>query len=483
MIDQVELEHRVQIALRTKADQLRVRTGPFFEGSVERVDPVPARRRHRMVWSIAALATAACLLLGFWVATDRAAPRTNVVTTPAPPTLPTPELLGAAPTWTPAGLNLESLTATRQPASTGITKTTELFGSSDGQPQLLIDLQPGSWGDGVKTPLQVRGRSAREQSAKEFSATSTTLMWDEGAAVQATFSGMRLVQAQALLATLQWSSPSDHLAGFVPAATSTLTLLGQSIANAPAQPTTGLEFHYADHVSSQDNGQGLQLDVHTISARGGLTGDYLKAWFHGTRDAVGMVESFDPSFGTLSRIWPDGRTTWIDANATAVSQADERRVADEEAAITTADFSARLAQAAVTLSGELPRIASVDLAPGTIELRGNGTVLVVCIGPTGGTPTACSGPTTASLGLIVGSVLLDGNWYVLGASPTPFTVVENRQPSSTHSTTVPSTVIPLLTKTDAGWILGLANPPPGTDAVSVVVNQDSQGLGVFRPVA
>ena len=65
MIEQAELERRVETALRTKADHLRVRTGPFVEGPAERLEltsPSP-RRRHRRAWAVAALATAACLAL------------------------------------------------------------------------------------------------------------------------------------------------------------------------------------------------------------------------------------------------------------------------------------------------------------------------------------------------------------------------------------------------------------------------------------
>ena len=40
------------------------------------------------------------------------------------------------------------------------------------------------------------------------------------------------------------------------------------------------------------------------------------------------MQSYDPVFGTLRRDWPDGRSLWLDANGSAVTEAELTAVAD-----------------------------------------------------------------------------------------------------------------------------------------------------------
>ncbi len=161
----------------------------------------------------------------------RTAHRAQVSTSPSQPpaTTPTVPTLGLAPSWLPVGVvaggGVGHADSTRRGPFDG---RDQLFGSSAGQPELLIEVSPGSVGGGSGTPTVVRGIAGRVVAAKEFSASSSTVMWDEGAAVQATYRGISLTQAESLLGSLRWASPTDHLQGFAAPAGGSVVLMGQS---------------------------------------------------------------------------------------------------------------------------------------------------------------------------------------------------------------------------------------------------------------
>jgi len=481
MISQDTLERRVADMLRAKADQLAVGHEPF----VLTVDPTvgsvfergTGSRPARRAWLVVGGAVAACLLVGLWASAVGTGGRARVVTEPlsTPPTTARAAApLGQAPSWLPDGLNLLAVAAARSNAAGVI--GTQLFGDAAGAPQLLIQVQPqvqpggGEPGSGQGTI--VRGRPARAMPAKDFAASTTTVSWSEGADVEASFHGMSLARAEDLLATLHWAS-ADHLDGFAPDPTSPLTLLGQRLNSGPAARTSNLDLTYADSVDAQLPGQGRQLTVRTTSTSGGPTPDFLEAWFHGQRRADGSMVSYDPAFHTLSLAWPDGRSAWMDANATAVDQAQLQQVADSLGPVDAAGYQVLAAEASRTMRTQLPLTAIARFDDGVIELHRSPTLEAVCLRPAATSRWTCSAPASLTSTVVAVSVLDGTRWLVAAAAASPVTVTVGQSPGA------PRDQVPVRDVVDHGWHLALALPPTAVDAVTVLAG--NQGTGAQRP--
>ena len=382
----------------------------------------------------------------------------QVSTSPAP--APSAAVLGLAPSWLPPGLAPVAASASRLSVTGPFESRDQLLGSAAGRPELLIEVTPGSVGGGSGTPTVVRGIAGRVLAAKEFSASSSTLMWDEGGAVVATYRGISLQQAQALLGSLRWASPADHLQGFAAPDDGSAVLLGQSGLSAPS--TTQLELDYADQLGSQDPGRGRQLAVVTTTAGGSLSPSYLITWLEGTRAADGTVESYDPAFGTFTRVRPDGATVRIDANATGISQADVRRVADELVPVTEAGFIQHEGRASATIASQLPVVAAADLGSDRVELRADAHLRAVCVHSSG--ETFCSPAASGTDAAVQGSFLVDGRWTVVAVANSPITITPD-SPTQQASSGV--------------WSLVEARPGPGV--TTLVVTTVAGGQGMPRP--
>ena len=107
---------------------------------------------------------AACVVVAVLALSGRTAHRAEVSTSPSstpPATTPTVPTLGLAPSWLPPG---SSRWRRRPPGLNGAGPfggRDQLFGSAAGQPELLIEISPGSVGGGSGTPTVVRGVAGR----------------------------------------------------------------------------------------------------------------------------------------------------------------------------------------------------------------------------------------------------------------------------------------------------------------------------------
>jgi hypothetical protein len=481
MSDTDTLEHQVAGALRVKAAELHIDAAPFVPSrAVGALEPAPARRRRR-AWMATAAAAAACVAVVVWAAVPSGhhdqvstAPSTATTSPTASGHGQAPDpVLGQAPAWVPAGLRLQVVGAVRLSEATPL--PAQLFGATNRRPELFVQLQPGmgSLPTGGQATV-VRGLPATAQPAKDFSSTTTTLIWNEGVTVEASFHDMRLSEAEGLLATLVWSQPADHLAGFRPGPGSSLVLLGQT-SEASLRSATEVDLSYGDRVTSQAPGEGRQLTVRTTT--GGGNGDpseaYLQAWFHGVRQPEGPAVSFDPTFGTLSIGWPDGRTAWIDANHTALTRAELEHVAAGLRPLDRAGYEQLEARAAATVRSQLPLAASARTREGLVELRANSSLAVVCLQAADRT-WACSLLTITQSTTVVLSLLRADTWLVVVAARTPITV-------DVFDGLRPGRSLPLTTVAANGWNLGVLAPPSSVHGV--VVNAGHQGQGASRPAA
>ncbi len=470
------LEVRLADALRAQADGLVVDDRPFTpsadaDGLVE-LDPAEGRgpRRHR--WPAAvAVAASICVLVALWgVRSDHPRPAETDV---GPTTVARPDdpVLGEYPSSVPDSLDLISATASRWSDPRSL--ETQLFGTAEGTPKLLITIQAmvGSVSGGQ--PTTVRGQPAVVLPAKDFASSTSTLSWNEGTFVEASYSGMTTAQAESLLDSLHWTDPTDHLLGYSAASGGSLVRLGQTGRGA-AQDTTQLELDYADAVGRLSAGQGRQLMVRTtaVGGSGEPTADYLEVWFNGSRQADGMVESYDPAFGTLSWAWPDGRSVWLDADATDLTQAQLRQVASGLRDLDQAGYHVLVAEAAATIRAQLPLVGITSTAHDVVEVHADDSLAAVCVAPKGSSWT-CSAPAPTAGGPVAISTLLGNAWEVVGAARTPVTV----QPAPLAS----GPELPVDTATVGGWYLTVADPPVGVDQVLVIAS--GQGQGMVRPPA
>jgi hypothetical protein len=377
-----------------------------------------------------------------------------------------------APGWVPDGFELWSFDwSSSTPKQLG---TTQLFGrdGGTGHGAVHVWIQAASGQPVGEDVTTVRGVTADRLPAKEFPSTTTTLGWYEGdVAIDASYTGMSEAQAVAFLDGLTWRS-GDRLAGFAPP-TGDLRLLGEAPDGVTGAWTWASYDYYLDQPGTIAGGEGRYLSVGTASGRGSgdgeMTAEYLGAWFHGTPNADGMVETYDPDYGDLARHWRDGRSVVVSANRTAIDRATLIRVADGLAPVTGTGLVA-LRQAAEARVATLPLLASVPVDGGVVELRGKEQEVVdVCL-TLDAEPQRC----TTALGIgMAGSFLVGDTWYVAVVGDGPRVVPGEVR----DDTDVPS--LPGATGTAQGVTALVVAVPTDEDRVTVM--NEASGMQFDRP--
>jgi hypothetical protein len=499
-----ELAARVAAALRAKAGRVTTTAEPFDASSpMLAVDQLgQPRRRH---WARPVMAAAGVLLVATAAAAvatrsrDDGGDRTRsgpsepqTQPTPAGPSesqiRPAPSAPAApdgalAPGWLPDGLTLWSVTWSSGAQDAALQPNQQLFTAADGG-GVLIDIQaanPGSSSGG--DPVTVRGVEGSLLPAKEFPDDASTIFWEEDASLSATFTGMTLDSALAVLDNLQWRS-ADHKQGFAPPTEGPLTLAGETSDAAPV-PVVSTAFQYADESLTLTPGDSRQLTVRTSSATGGTSSDLLAARLHGEQRGDGAVESYDPAYGTLSVVWPDGRRYWIDANATPLGRDELRRVADEMTELAASDLE-ELRDGVETRIEGLPAVAETALPSGRVTVRGSGSSATLCLAVAG--EQRCANPVDDGVWLsadVMGTgFVIDGAWFVVAAAtPTaaPPTIVASGagDPADLDSIEWGPGIVGEAA-TDSGWAMVLAQPAAGIDIVLLDLGGGDQQV-VERP--
>ena len=329
-------------------------------------------------------------------ATEATGATTTTTTAPSPsssatvPPVPDGVLMPAA---VPDDLDLWAVQWTSAPAAPEhLPVTDQLFGRDGDTVEGAVHLrvQPGGGPPVGNDPTTVRGHTADRLPAKDFPTIATTLSWSEaGATVDATFTGIDLATVQAMLDGLTWRE-ADPLAGFAPTGGAGFELLGEARPGDPATVppegatvVTGL-FHYLDDARTVSPGEGRQLQVRTGTGAGaaGPTSRFLLTWFAGERRADGSVEAFESTFGTVRRDWPDGRSPWIDADGSALGEAELTAIAGSIAPATAAELTARREEATARVADQA-LTESADVGAGRLEVRGDGPTRALCLVPTG----------------------------------------------------------------------------------------------------
>lgn len=466
---------RVRSTLRAKADQVTVRPGPFdADRPVTRAaEAMPLsltpRSRGRLVLGIAAVAVVAVLGAAAVVALRRGSDDGGTTSTAASTTTTEAEsgVDGVlAPSWSPDDLTLWAVTWEQSPSDSAGIGLEQLFGrgggTADGAVHVWIQYGEGGLPVGA-SPTTVRGIQADLMPAKEFPDTTSTLSWyEDDVNVSASFVGIGLEETVAFLDGLTWRS-DDRLVGFAPQSSDDLDLLGET-SPAPAGGTVlSARFLYLDAALSLAPGEGRQLEVHTTTATGGgISSSYLRTWLHADRGEDGVLESYDPRYGTVRRDWPDGRRLWVDANATAVDRATLVRVADSVEAVAAGELT-QLREAVRDRVGGQDLVASAELGDARLEVRGTSAMAILCLQPAGGTricPADVAFGSSLSTGFVVGDT-----WYAAAVSSGVTPVVS--RPSPALPVTVPEPLPGSEAATSGEWSFTLVAVPAGLDTVDV----------------
>lgn len=436
-LDDAELAARIATACRARAESVQVDDAPFdpdLSGSMLELDLAGSQTRRTRRPVLVAAALVAVLGAGAVVATTfdyggSPAPQTvagegdastgpetgsPTVTEPAPVgDSAVPEVNVLALPADPDGTTLQEVTWSEQ--TPGETRLAQLFGSStDDSHRILVLVGPANQGSigGDGDTVAVRGYAAVSAPSKVQPDRSTTLVWeDDGASVEARFTGYDRAAAIAMLDGLQWRS-ADHAEGFAAPGGSPIELVGSASSGGSS---SSARYEYADVPASVSPGDGLQLTLTTTKAEG-TTMAYLETAFLGDRDAEGRVRSFDASWGTLALAWPDGRAAVIDANKTPFTEVELQTMLDGLVPI-DGDGLLALRDRVRAAESASPVRASTLVASGTVELRGDSQRPVLCL-VVAGARTCGSDPEGRGLA----NLSIDGTWYVVAVTDHPATV-------------------------------------------------------------
>ena len=477
MIDRDDLTRQLSESLRANAEHITVpdeRFDPERSGLALAVGAPPGRRPRARLAAAAAVVVVA--VAGGVVALRSDPPADDAITDPGTgtsqesPTMawPTPPTTDGVPVpaGAPDGLDLWGVTWWGpSPDATDPTRWAQLFGDPDDPAAaLLVESQPavpGGGGDG--TPLLVRGHGATLLPAKDRPDDAWTVAWDEdGAALSASFRGMTGDEAVTALDALQPRSGAGS-AGFDAPAGGSLELLDE-VLDPVAPPVTGV-FTYRDQPPAGNGPAGAVLEVRTAAATGSTTLAYLRTWFNGSRGTDGRATSQDTT-GFLRVVTPDGLDVVGDPGGTAVPPEVVEQVVASVAPVPATDLTALWTEANGRVAA-LPLVATIPLASGTLELRGDAPALCLRldVGPVCQT-TRGSGDAVAIDGQVAASFQAGDAWYVAAASATgaPSLEPDDLDPEE---------------GADGTWHGLLVRPDAGVDQVDVMFGD--QGMGLSRP--
>lgn len=331
-----------------------------------------------------------------------------------PPIVPDGAL---APRWVPDGLAVwEVMWSQPDLGARQALGKEQLFGrngrTDDGA--LYVRLMPSAATESPSGDVTVQGHPASVQPAKEFGDTTSVITWHEsGVQVDVEFVGLDLGEAVAVVNTWSWRS-SVRTEGFAPPTGGGFAMLGETTAAPDGTVVHSSSFLYLDAELNRLPGEGHQLRVDTQTAGGGPAIGFLTTWFHGSARADGSVESYDPQYGSLRRSWPDGRGVYLDANSTPIDRPTLTRIADSIAPISGVELVALRDETADRLATTLPLTASAAFDVGTLEVRGDGYQVSLCLVVADGGKRLCPPPTGAGDDQFAG-VLVHGNWYLIAA--------------------------------------------------------------------
>ena len=440
--------------------------------------PVLPTRRVRRTSSVAVLAAAlAAAAVAAVVVVTRSSPiPVRVVTSSSSTTLSrqsTPVLhdpaLGAvpllAPTWTPDGEELWSVTSSTDSNGPGF--PTQLFGTASPNgslsPGLLLEYQPNPPGGSVvgSTTTPVRGAVAAVDGPKDASGADIEIRWVEAnTEITAIFRGVSNARAVAVLDGLR-PRGRDLLTGFDPAsAPAQFALLGERKTADAAEQSVDGDFEYARTGAATNAAADIRVRTYTHAVYPG----YLRTWVGGRRGADGVIVEPDAyaTYRLVTLTWPDGRAVTVQStNADASTleriarsiQLRSRAQADE---LVNA-LNARLAT--------LPTLRAMALPTANVELHKDGPRIAICLRASGGAPFCRANVALdAPANYLAGSVLLDNHWLILSAEPAV-------QPDVTPGTNPRQSTSPLPAQTAvlANWHVVLVHVPADIDQVQVNV--------------
>ena len=497
-----DLANLVARTFRAQAARVRAPADPFDPTARAGTDDVPVPRGRRRRWRRVGVAAAAVVLVlaAGAVVTQagddgrgRTRTQSSTATTPMPeasadatPSTDAAPDGASAPGWVPEDLTLWSVRWSTAPGAVGGLDNLQLFTRAAGG-GVLVDIQPANPGSSSGgDPLTVRGLPATVTPAKEFPESSSTVFWQEDASLSATFTGMTVDEAVAVLDSLSWRS-DDHQDGFAPPGDGSVELAAETEPDpGGAAPVSTVEFVYADDALTVMPGESRQLTVRATSAVGGVSRQTLLALLNGEGgpEADGAVRSYDPTYGTLQVVWPDGRQWWIDANASALTEDELAQVAAGMAPTSGEQLETMAAEAAARVE-DLPVVAAATVGSGAeITVRGpDGAGLLLCLTPGDAGDEQCADPFDETAlaggpaGPLVAHIVVDGRWFVVAATTgEPVTIPQ----SGTGDTSRPPSELgwrPGIageTADDGTWRFLLAEVPADVDFVGL----ETPGIGM-----
>jgi hypothetical protein len=436
--------------------------------------PVRAGRRMRAV-IVVAVACIVVAVVSVVVVTRRSPNRVRVVTSPSStaaqhsePALRDAAIAAApllAPTWTPNGEELWSVTSTS--GSNGPGFPTQLFGTATPNgtlsPGLLLEYQPNPPGGAVAgtTTTRVRGVVAAVDPPKDAAGADVEIRWVEAnTEIAAIFRGVSTSRAVAVLDALR-ARGSDLMTGFDPAsAPPDFALLGERTTADAAEKSIDAAFEYVRSGPAADSSADIEVRTQTHAVYPG----YLRTWVGGRRGIDGVIvepDAYGP-YRLVTVTWPDGRAVTVQStNADAptlerIARSIQLRSRAQADALVN-DLNARLAA--------LPTLHAVSLPTTRVELHTDGAHTAICLRVVDSAPFCRANVTLiASANYIAGSALLADQWLILTAAPTG-------RPTVTPSTNTLSNTssLPAQTATLGEWHLALVPVPPSVGQVQVNV--------------
>jgi hypothetical protein len=487
-----DLEQLVRETFRAKADQLAVDTTP-----VRRDNPMlavvvgdPRGRQVRGLRLAMAIAVAVVLVAVVAAVTltrpsDTSSPRpTPNSVRPAAGVVQHPSTGSIlAPADAPNGTQLWSLQTSTNNGDRETFATTQLFGhlTADGAPDPGILIETTAVGGGLQifpnetNVATIHGQRAPIHASKDAGAAPTEIDWIENdVMVRATIRGLDADQAATILDHMQ-PRTTGLLSGVDPATAPTdLPLLGEHAKASSTSATTDAYLEYGAQAPTA--GAPVGILVHTSTAYG--YPGYLRGWIAGTGSPNGS-EHFDPDIGLfLTR--PDGTT--IVVGPASVDRDELERIAKSVVHIDEArvhnlqdDLDDRLAS--------LPILGTTEAVGMTLELHGTTTPTTLCVHSPDTSPV-CAPPLTLFSSVattmpdwIIGSLIVDGHWYVVATSPvqpTLYTTTTGPQPYSEASDQIKGQIGP--------WLFTATTVPDGDTTISASNDVTPAAGGSFLPI-
>ncbi len=423
-LEREEVERRLGTTVRAKAAQVVVERGGFDEERtpLTEMEIVAARRPRRALVAVATAVAVAAAASGVVIVTRPNAGSDGVVTeTSIPAAL-------VAPASVPPGQQLWALTSNTTHHQ-GFVR--QLFGDEapDGSVSsgLLVDfkhaakVRPGFPDDRLQagTPVVVRGQHGVSRAVLDADIRTTEIEWIDGNTdLTVTVHGMALDAAVLVLDALR-PRGANLMDGFDAADGSrSFRLLGQDLGVAPA---AGIDASLEYSAAAPAQTSPPEYAVRTSSSAG-LAG-YLRVWLLGHRATDGTTVDDEVDWG-VTVVWPDGRQVTVQTYPVHRDPALLERIARSATALDDGAAAALAAEAQARVAA-LPVLGTATVPAGTIELHGTVAPVAVCLRVSGSAP-ACSNPfqgrafaptaPTYSVGPAYASALIDGHWYVFGAS-------------------------------------------------------------------